>query len=64
MPGHGGNRTYDLWNTSPLRVFIGYLVNFYLRFNKKKSARVLLFFQNSDEKLLIFFTWPKSQIDV
>ena len=20
MPDHGGNRTYDLWNTSPLRV--------------------------------------------
>ena len=18
MPGHGGNRTYDLWNTSPM----------------------------------------------
>ena len=18
MPGHGGNRTYDLWNTSPI----------------------------------------------
>jgi hypothetical protein len=21
MPGHGGNQTYDLWNTSPMLVF-------------------------------------------
>jgi hypothetical protein len=22
MPGHGGNRTYDLWNTSPMAMLI------------------------------------------
>ena len=21
MPGHGGNRTYDLWNTSPVAIY-------------------------------------------
>ena len=24
MPGHGGNRTYDLWNTSPLLCQLSY----------------------------------------
>ena len=26
MPGHGGNRTYDLWNTSPLLCQLSYVV--------------------------------------
>ena len=24
MPGHGGNRTYDLWNTSPMLCQLSY----------------------------------------
>ena len=24
MPGHGGNRTYDLWNTSPMLCQVSY----------------------------------------
>ena len=26
MPGHGGNRTYDLWNTSPMLCQLSYAV--------------------------------------
>ena len=26
MPGHGGNRTYDLWNTSPMLYQLSYAV--------------------------------------
>ena len=26
MPGHGGNRTYDLWNTSPMICQLSYAV--------------------------------------
>ena len=26
MPGHGGNRTYDLWNTSPMLCQLSYVV--------------------------------------
>ena len=26
MPGHGGNRTYDLWNTSPMLLQLSYAV--------------------------------------
>ena len=26
MPGHGGNRTYDLWNTSPMLCQLSYMV--------------------------------------
>ena len=26
MPGHGGNRTYDLWNTSPVLCQLSYTV--------------------------------------
>ena len=26
MPGHGGNRTYDLWNTSPILCQLSYAV--------------------------------------
>ena len=26
MPGHGGNRTYDLWNTSPMLCQLRYAV--------------------------------------
>ena len=26
MPGHGGNRTYDLWNTSPMLCQLSYTV--------------------------------------
>ena len=26
MPGHGGNRTYDLWNTSPMLCQVSYAV--------------------------------------
>ena len=26
MPGHGGNRTYDLWNTSPMLSQLSYAV--------------------------------------
>ena len=26
MPGHGGNRTYDLWNTSPTLCQLSYAV--------------------------------------
>ena len=26
MPGHGGNRTYDLWNTSPMLFQLSYMV--------------------------------------
>ena len=26
MPGHGGNRTYDLWNTSPMLCQLCYAV--------------------------------------
>ena len=26
MPGHGGNRTYDLWNTSPMLCELSYAV--------------------------------------
>ena len=26
MPGHGGNRTYDLWNTSPMLFQLNYAV--------------------------------------
>ena len=26
MPGHGGNRTYDLWNTSPMLWQLSYAV--------------------------------------
>ena len=25
MPGHGGNRTYDLWNTSPMLCQLSYI---------------------------------------
>ena len=27
MPGHGGNRTYDLWNTSPMLCQVSYAVS-------------------------------------
>ena len=27
MPGHGGNRTYDLWNTSPMLCQLSYAVS-------------------------------------
>ena len=26
MPGHGGNRTYDLWNTSPMLCQLSYAI--------------------------------------
>ena len=26
MPGHGGNRTYDFWNTSPMLCLLSYAV--------------------------------------
>ena len=26
MPDHGGNRTYDLWNTSPMLCQLSYMV--------------------------------------
>ena len=26
IPGHGGNRTYDLWNTSPMLCQLSYVV--------------------------------------
>ena len=26
MPGHGGNQTYDLWNTSPMLCQLSYVV--------------------------------------
>ena len=26
MPGHGGNRTYDLWNTTPMLCQLSYAV--------------------------------------
>ena len=26
MPGHGGNRTYDIWNTSPMVSQLSYAV--------------------------------------
>ena len=26
MPGHGGNRTYDLWNTNPMLCQLSYAV--------------------------------------
>ena len=26
MPGHGGNRTYDLWNTRPMLCQVSYAV--------------------------------------
>ena len=26
IPGHGGNRTYDLWNTSPMLCQLSYAV--------------------------------------
>ena len=35
MPGHGGNRTYDLWNTSPMLCQLSYAV---------RSVRVKLVF--------------------
>ena len=30
MPDHGGNRTYDLWNTSPMLCQLSYAVNMML----------------------------------
>ena len=27
LPGHGGNRTYDLWNTSPMLCPLSYAVS-------------------------------------
>ena len=27
MPGHGGNRTYDLWNASPMLCQLSYAVS-------------------------------------
>ena len=32
MPGHGGNRTYDLWNTSPMLCQRSYAVRSVVRF--------------------------------
>jgi hypothetical protein len=32
MPGHGGNQTYDLWNTSPIGLIYFFIFFFYLAF--------------------------------
>ena len=31
MPGHGGNRTYDLWNTNPMLCQLSYAVRSVIR---------------------------------
>ena len=36
MPGHGGNRTYDLWNTSPMLCQLSYAVRIYYLINKEQ----------------------------
>jgi hypothetical protein len=36
MPGHGGNRTYDLWNTSPIPKVVGSI-----RFNIMYSRNLM-----------------------
>ena len=50
MPGHGGNRTYDLWNTSPLPCQLSYAV----RWVRICSVSYVMF----QRSLVRFPPWP------
>ena len=49
MPGHGGNRTYDLWNTSPIMlcqlsyIFLLLLIKYYYNSNTASIIIAKLF---------------------
>ena len=51
MPGHGGNRTYDLWNTSPMLCQLSYTV---------RSVRVC---DNSEQNLVPSISMQSSNHD-
>ena len=55
MPGHGGNRTYDLWlwNTSPMLCQLSYAV---------RSVRVLYFILTKSIRLVYFLTHDRFYI--
>ena len=43
MPGHGGIRTYDLWNASPMLCQLSYAVRLKNCFLKMKCVQAILF---------------------